>query len=566
MPSYSDEDLLDELHRLRDSVGQIPTADQMDEHGAYAYINALAEAFGEIPDRRWENVSDAELLADLQRLADDDGGRPTTTDVQERGAHAVTTYRDRFGSWGEALEAAGFEPPQQQGVSTEELLAELRRLHDEFGGRPTTTLVRDHGAYSRGTYYNRFDSWDDALEAAFETVPEGTPDASDDETDHATETHSDAELLEEIRRVAEVADSDGAPSISEFDEHSDIADSTIHRRFGSWNDGVERAGFEPRTGGTTIADEALRTELERLRDEVGHAPTKAEMEDQGAYASATYKNRFGSWTAALVEVFDDVTPPLSAREPPDGAQLTPGNPGSGPRVSEDDLLADLQALADELGRSPTSKDMREHGSHSTSTYMRRFESWSDALEAADLDPPDRNTITDDELIADLHRLRDELGRVPTATDVVEAGNHGIATYQRRFGSWSDALDVAAIEPSDDRPTDDELLADLHRLREERDKVPSLLDVHDDGQYTETQYRNRFGSWSEALEAAGFDADRGPTDEELLAELRRLRDELDKRPSMADMTDHGAYGCSTYQRRFGSWSAALEEAFETDSTR
>ena len=135
------------------------------------------------------------------------------------------------------------------------------------------------------------------------------------------------------------------------------------------------------------------------------------MEDQGAYASATYKNRFGSWTAALVEVFDDVTPPLSAREPPDGTRLTPGNSGSGPRVSEDDLLADLQALANDLGRSPTSKDMRKHGSHSTSTYMRRFESWSDALEAADLDPPDRNTITDDELIADLHRL----GRSPSSS-------------------------------------------------------------------------------------------------------------------------------------------------------
>ena len=77
-----------------------------------------------------------------------------------------------------------------------------------------------------------------------------------------TKAHSDEELLDELRRVANVADSDGAPSISEFDEYSDIADSTIHRRF-------------------------------------------------------------GSWTAALVETFDDVTPPLRARESQSGAQLTP---------------------------------------------------------------------------------------------------------------------------------------------------------------------------------------------------------------------------------------------------
>ena len=466
------DELTAELRRLRDELDQIPTADQMDEHGAYAYItyyerfgswaDALEGVFGEVPDREWEHVSDAELIAELQRLAEaNDGDRPTTVDVQERGTHATTTYRDRFGSWRDALEAAGFEPPPPQRVTTAELLAELRRLHDEFGGRLTTTIVREHGSHSRQTYYNRFGSWDDALDAAFETVPTDTIEqGGDDEADSkthsnegddgaaGTKAYSDEELLDELRRVAQVANSDGAPSISEFDEYSDIADSTIHRRFGSWNAGVERAGFEPRQGGATISDDELATELRRLRDEVGHAPTKAEMEAQGAYAAATYTNRFGSWTAALVETFDDVTPPLGARESEDGAQLTPGNPDLGPRVSKDDLLADLQALADELGHPPTSKDMRERGSHSTSTYMRRFDSWTDALEAAGLDTPDRNKITDAELIADLHRLRDELGEKPTSTDVARNGEYGLATYQRRFGSWGEAASAAFDDETD----------------------------------------------------------------------------------------------------------------------
>jgi len=237
------------------TLGEVPTAEQMDEQGAYAYITyyerfgswteALDEAFGDVPDREWEHVSDAELIADLQRLADDNEGRPTTTDVQERGAHGVTTYEDRFGSWRDALEAAGFEPPPPQGVTTEALLADLRRLHNELGGRPTTTVVREHGLYSLPTYYDRFDSWGDALDAAFETVPtDAVNEGSDDNA--GTNAHSDEELLEELRRVADVADSNGAPSVAEFNEHSDMADSTIHRRFGSWNDGLEAAGFERR--------------------------------------------------------------------------------------------------------------------------------------------------------------------------------------------------------------------------------------------------------------------------------------------------------------------------------
>jgi len=176
------EQLVDELRRLHDEVGQIPTHKQMDEQGAYAYItyyerfgswaDALEEVFGEVPDREWEVVSDEALRADLHRLAGDDGEPPTTTDVRERGAHALSTYEYRFGSWREALIDAGFEPPPAQSVTTAELLADLRRLRDEFGERPTTTTAKEHGQYSVTTYYNRFGTWSDALAEAFEKTSE----------------------------------------------------------------------------------------------------------------------------------------------------------------------------------------------------------------------------------------------------------------------------------------------------------------------------------------------------------------------------------------------------------
>lgn len=168
------------------------------------------------------------------------------------------------------------------------------------------------------------------------------------------------------------------------------------------------------------------------------------MDEQGAYAATTYKNRFGSWTNAPTEVFDDVTSSSST-------QSQPSNQSSSAdtnlrRVSDDDLLADLQTLANELGHSPTSKDMREQGSHSVNTYLRHFGSWTDALAAADLDSPNQNKISDADLIADLHRLRDELGERPTSTDVADDGEYGLATYQRRFGLWSEAVAAAFDEP------------------------------------------------------------------------------------------------------------------------
>jgi hypothetical protein len=56
--------------------------------------------------------------------------------------------------------------------------------------------------------------------------------------------------------------------------------------------------------------------------------------------------------------------------------------------------------------------------------------------------------------------------------------------------------------------------------------------------------------------------RGPqySDEELLDDLRNLADRLDTHPPLKrQMDEYGDHGARTYQLRFGSWSAAVEQA-------
>ena len=354
--------------------------------------------------------------------------------------------------------------------------------------------------------------------------------------------YSDEELLEDIRAVADVVER--SPSLQDYRDHGAYAATTIYRRFGSWQDAVARAGFEPRDPEERIPTDELIDALQELGDEVGAPPTTTQMIEDGRYWSKVYRDRFGSWTEAL-----------------EAAGFDPGDIDTQhARVPREQLLAELERLAEKHDGTPSSIQMAREGAHAVETYRQEFGSWNAAIEAIGHEPRDRSPVSEEQLIADLERLADDLGTRPTSDDVTEQGNHSIATYQRRFGSWSAALEAAGFE-ADRGATDNELLGDLHRLHDELGKVPSLLDVDDAGAYSGSVYQNRCGSWSEALEAAGFDADRGPTDEELIAELRRLRDELDKRPSMRDMTEHGAYGCTTYRRRFGSWSAGLEKAFE-----
>jgi hypothetical protein len=48
-------------------------------------------------------------------------------------------------------------------------------------------------------------------------------------------------------------------------------------------------------------------------------------------------------------------------------------------------------------------------------------------------------------------------------------------------------------------------------------------------------------------------------DQLLNEIRRLHDELEKVPSYQEMNDHGEYSLDTYSRVFGSWNEAVVSA-------
>ncbi|MDZ5811655.1 hypothetical protein U4E84_09905 [Halorubrum sp. AD140] len=258
-------------------------------------------------------------------------------------------------------------------------------------------------------------------------------------------SYSDEDLLEEIRRVADVVDAAGAPTVTQFNEHSSIADSTIHRRFGSWNAGVAKAGFDPNPPEPEIPTEDLIDELHRVRDEAGHIPTSTQINAEGDYSRSTYQKRFGSWRDALVAAFDDIegVDDIDPRRSGDPNLKPPSNPSGRPQEHTDDaLIAELHRIAAEHRDPPRIRDVREHSEYGAQTYIRRFGSWRAALEEAGFEPEWSTRVSTDELLADLHRLRDELGTRPTATDVVEEGAHGIATYQRRFGSWSAAVEAA----------------------------------------------------------------------------------------------------------------------------
>ncbi len=117
------------------------------------------------------------------------------------------------------------------------------------------------------------------------------------------------------------------------------------------------------------------------------------------------------------------------------------------RYTDEQILAELRASAERIGRSPT---MREFAADSAAsvhpqTVIEHFGTWNAAKRAAGLRP--RRFISRDELLQQLRELGQEIGRTPTARDLAErrATMASKSLIWHTFGSLTAALKEAGFD-------------------------------------------------------------------------------------------------------------------------
>jgi hypothetical protein len=115
--------------------------------------------------------------------------------------------------------------------SKQELLDEIERLA-EGGVPPTLSDLKERGRISTGTFYNHFESYNDALKQAGY---------------QPHRSHADTGIESILRQIRNLADEiEIAPTARDFDTAANVAgSSTVHRRTGSYFEGVIRAGVRP---------------------------------------------------------------------------------------------------------------------------------------------------------------------------------------------------------------------------------------------------------------------------------------------------------------------------------
>lgn len=179
--------------------------------------------------------------------------------------------------------------------------------------------------------------------------------------------------------------------------------------------------------------------------------------------------------------------------------------------------------------------------------------------------------TDEFLLEHLRRCYQETGFPPTMRTLPHGpGLPSAQTYIHRFGSWTAALEKAGLAPTDNNLyTEEELIKYLQTLGKKLGRTPTLQDVRAVGRPTAATFMYRFGSWQNALKAAGFETcrqgrRRALNRQALISQFRKLSEELGYPPGPAEVESARAAGrdipsCRTFYRYFGTWERLLVAA-------
>src|SRR6059058_2543318 len=182
-------------------------------------------------------------------------------------------------------------------------------------------------------------------------------------------------------------------------------------------------------------------------------------------------------------------PPYRAVAKIDPAALASFQAGIRKRYSNDEILTEIVACAERIGKSPT---MREFAADAETavhpqTVIEHFGSWNAAKRAAGLVP--RRFATREELLGLLRTLGEELGRPPTARDIDERKGRmpSKSLYWHTFGSLTTALREAGFDVPVGEERLERAVAQGAALARRLGRLP------------------KFADWAEARRAGGADA-------------------------------------------------------------
>lgn len=495
--SVSGETAVDEVSAL---AADIEALEQYADLLA-ADLDVLIKAFdsGEATEeKRQNNLSESDVVQVHDFLAD---------------FNELPTVKKAVGPCGGSLAQFGdfvderIEVYDDSEPGREALLEAVERLADELERVPSHDDVRSEGQYNLNIYYDKFGSLSDVIEA--------------------TDIDQRKIFANDVRAVSNELGKE--PTTAEYDVHGEYTAGRLKSEFRTWKSALNHAqnttiddveGWSSTSGDriTDSAEETCQAEADAnddpvntsgtdgqraemlsiivdRHDELGRVPKASHLPGDVPFDRQDYLDQFGGWYEA-VEATE-----LDYRA---------------------ELLQDIRDVTTDLGHSPDTVEMDEHGRYDHTDVYRFFDTWGEAKEAAEK-----------------HVAADKATADDSTSDSAQQATPG------------DGEDSDDSNDGDDRERMMAIVVDLHN---ELGRAPKASHLPDDAPFTPQDYVDQFEGWYEALERAGLDH-RG----EVLQAIRDVAAELGHQPTTGELSEHSRYDSGDVYRHFDTWSEAKEAA-------
>lgn len=116
------------------------------------------------------------------------------------------------------------------------------------------------------------------------------------------------------------------------------------------------------------------------------------------------------------------------------------------KISDKDLLDELKRITEELGRPPKRDELDELGKYSSNAYKRAFGNYSNALLKINAKPSFIRNQTKEDVISEIKRIYEETKKPPSVKIFNEKANMSYRTAKTILGdqSWASILIEAGI--------------------------------------------------------------------------------------------------------------------------
>lgn len=184
-------------------------------------------------------------------------------------------------------------------------MAEIRRVADLApAGALTASVFRKHARVDVGAVRRRFGTWADALKAA--GLTHRSSDSLGGAGNRASRRMSNEEVLETLRGLAARLGR-ATLTVDDVEQHLPFARETLSRRWGSSQAAFSAAGLVSSKGGRPYTDEECFENLLAVWTHYGRPPMRREMRlPPSRVGGEAYARRFGTWMKALAAFVDRI--------------------------------------------------------------------------------------------------------------------------------------------------------------------------------------------------------------------------------------------------------------------